>query len=106
MIEIVRELPVTPTGAEQVLVKKGEDYFVVSSVEAPVSGFETLVFPANAEGEITDWCQVAGGHGMVREEAIADLANWSGEDEDAAWRALDASDVLGYLGDVAVLGRP
>lgn len=73
MVEIVRELPVSRSGASQVLVKRGDAYFVVSSVVVPYSGFETLVFPATAEGEITDWLEVAGGKKMSREEALADL---------------------------------
>jgi hypothetical protein len=87
-VEIVRELPVTGTGAQQVLVRKGTRYFVVSSVLAPVSGFETLVFPATEKGEVTDWGEVAGGVGMSRAGAIADLAaggraQWGdGEEED------------------------
>ena len=73
-IKIVKELPISPSGARQVLVKKAESYFVVSSVVARFSGFETLVFPANEEGEVTDWGEVAGGQGMSRDEAINDLA--------------------------------
>lgn len=73
-VEVVRELPRRgTTGAVQCLVKRGDDFFVVSSVQA-YSGFETLVFPANAAGDITDWLEVAGGRGMSRGEAIADLA--------------------------------
>lgn len=73
-VEIVKELPATRTGAAQVLVKKGDDYFVVSSVDALLSGFETLVFPADSDGKVTSYGAVAGGPGMSREEAIADLA--------------------------------
>ena len=73
MIEVIRELPVSETGAESVLVKKEENYFRVSSVAAMGTGFETLVFPCDAEGDVTDWGEVAGGRGMSREAAIADL---------------------------------
>lgn len=61
------------TADSQVLVKKGNDYFVISSVDAVFAGPETLVFPANKDGKITDWSEVVGGHGMSREEAIQAL---------------------------------
>lgn len=73
MVEIVRELSSPSSGARQCLVRKGEQYYVVSSVHAMFSGFETLVFPANEHGEVTDWLEVAGGRGMSREEAIDSL---------------------------------
>ena len=72
-VKIIRELPVSETGASQCLVQKGTDYFVVSSIHAPFSGFETLVFPADSKGNITDWGEVAGGRGADRADAIADL---------------------------------
>jgi hypothetical protein len=73
-IEVIRELPVVKeTGAQQVLVKRNKEYFVVSSVYAMYTGFETLVFPADESGEVTNWVEVAGGHGVSRDEAIAEL---------------------------------
>jgi hypothetical protein len=59
------------------LVKRGNQYFVVSSVIAPFSGFETLVFLADENGEVTSWDEVAGGRGVSREEAITELASLS-----------------------------
>lgn len=73
MVEIIRELSEMRAGASQVLVKKGEQYFVVSSVVAMFSGFETLVFPANEAGEVTSWSAVAGGRGASRKDAIEEL---------------------------------
>lgn len=55
------------------LVELDGDYFVVSSTNAMVTGYETLVFPADKDGKVTNWGEVAGGRGMSREEAIADL---------------------------------
>jgi len=69
--EIVRELEGWKGRA--CLVRKGDDYFAVSSVDALFTGPETLVFPATAEGDVTKWLQVAGGSGMTRQEAIAEL---------------------------------
>lgn len=70
-VETIRELD--GYRGKVVLVKKGEDYFAISSVHVPFSGFETLVFKANEGGEVIDWLEVAGGRGMSREEAIKDL---------------------------------
>jgi hypothetical protein len=74
-VQFVRELPRSASLAAQVLVRDrvtGQHY-VVSSVVALFSGFETLVFRADAKGEVTDWLEVAGGRGVSREDAIADL---------------------------------
>lgn len=72
-VSIVRELPMTCTGANQVLVAKGARFFVVSSVNAMFTGPETLVFPADENGEVTSRGRVAGGRGYSREEAIDEL---------------------------------
>lgn len=49
-------------------------HFVVSATVAPFSGPETLVFLADANGEVTNWIEVAGGRGSLdHEDAIADL---------------------------------
>lgn len=55
---------------EQWLVKRGDDYFVVSGVDAPFSGWEVLAFPADKDGNVTDWCEVAGSRGNVTHEDI------------------------------------
>lgn len=73
-VEFVREKDTSATGAKQALYKTNDNrYFVVSSVVAPFTGFETLVFPADAAGEVTSYLDFAGGRGMSREEAVADL---------------------------------
>lgn len=70
-VEFVRELDGFTGRA--CLVRRGDDFFVVSSTVAMFSGFETLVFPANDAGEVTHWSEVAGGRGVSREEAIPEL---------------------------------
>jgi hypothetical protein len=50
-----------------------EEYFVVSSVMAPYTGFETLAFRASEDGEVINWLHVAGGRGMTREDVIREL---------------------------------
>ena len=73
-VEFVKDLPNNSTGASQCLVKKGEDFFVVSLFVTTDTGwFETLVFPADSKGVVTDWGEVAGGQLVSREEAIAQL---------------------------------
>ena len=72
MVEIIQELPRYRTDVTQFLVKHKGEFFVVSS-SSFFNQFETLVFRADAKGEITDWCEVAGGRTMSRDEAIADL---------------------------------
>ncbi len=71
-VEFVREL--TGFTGSACLVRRGEEYFAVSSTVAAYTGFETLVFPADKNGEVTSWGDVAGGRGVSREEAIAELA--------------------------------
>ena len=56
------------------LVMREGQYFVVSTANVPFSGPETLVFRANYDGRVTNWSEVAGGRGMSRDEAIADLS--------------------------------
>lgn len=69
----VREL--TGFRGEACLVLCGTDYYAVSSVNLAFdTGMsETLVFPANSDGQVTSWGDVAGGSNMSREQAIADL---------------------------------
>lgn len=76
-VKKIKELPVHSNGlgydVVSCLVKKGRKYFVVSSTNTPFDGYETLVFPADKEGHILDFGEVAGGRGCSREEAISDL---------------------------------
>lgn len=72
IVEIIKDLPDWGRG-DACLVRKGDEYFVVSSVMAPYTGFETLVFHSNRNGRVDDWGEVAGSRGMSREEAIAEL---------------------------------
>jgi hypothetical protein len=67
----IREL--TGWRGDACLVRRGSDYFVVSSVDA-YSGPETLAFRTDSQGEVTDWHEAAGWRGASREEVIAELA--------------------------------
>lgn len=87
------------------------DHYIVSTATPPWTGqSETLVFPADAEGGITDFVQVAGGKGMSREDALADLSArldegklQAKEDVLADWRESgDMDTFLSYLGGAQV----
>lgn len=81
-VEIVRELD--GWRGEACLVRsENERYFVVSSVVAVFSGFETLVFPSDENGKVDDYLEVAGGRGVSREEAILDLQDYLDEPDEA-----------------------
>ena len=56
------------------LVKRGDEYFIVSGTTAMFTGWEVLVFPADEKGAVTNWGEVAGGRGISHEDAIAELA--------------------------------
>lgn len=73
MLSVVKELSDFQGAA--CLVTDGSNHWVVSSLTAAFDTGEpeTLVFPANSDGRVTSWCEVAGGRHMSREEAIADL---------------------------------
>jgi len=72
MSEIVKDVSAKFTGTA-VLFQHDGKFYVASHANVPFSGPETLVFPADADGEITSWGEVAGGRGMSIAEAIADL---------------------------------
>lgn len=58
------------------LIEVAGKHYVVSATVAPFSGPETLVFQADANGQVTNWVEVAGGRGSLNHEvAIADLLN-------------------------------
>ena len=73
-VEFVRELDGVDWKGSACLVKRGDDYFVVSSVIALYSDFETLAFRADKKGQIVNWVEVAGGRGASREDVIAELS--------------------------------
>jgi len=82
-VEFVRELNDYGAlkGGSACLVKRGADYFVVSSLVAAFDhgGPETLAFASDETGEVKSFLDVAGGRGMSRKETISQLE----EDDDA-----------------------
>ena len=48
-------------------------YFAVSGVDAYFDGWEVLVLPADKDGKVVSWRQVAGGRGYSFAEAVADM---------------------------------
>jgi hypothetical protein len=78
-VEFVREITDdygALRGGSACLVKRGDEFFIVSSIPSPFDTLqpETLAFPADADGEVTSWIEVAGGRLMSREETIEELA--------------------------------
>ena len=54
----------------QALLSRNGEFFVASESVPGTVATETLVFPANAEGEITDWMEVDGKRGMTLESFL------------------------------------
>ena len=50
------------------LITCNDKYFVIS--ESDRLGYETLVFPADNEGKIESWLDVAGGQDMTPDQVI------------------------------------
>jgi hypothetical protein len=73
-VEVIR--PIRGNMGDQVLVKRGEEYFIVSSIPG-----ETLTFRANAQGKPTSMREVmcASGRGLTRAGAIELLEKASDE---------------------------
>lgn len=74
-VEFIKELPRWGKG-DACLVKKGDEYFVLSSVFAAFTGFETLAFRSTNEGEVArpyGMIEVAGGPGASRESVILQI---------------------------------
>ena len=56
------------------LYRLDDGSFVIASSVTSYSGAETLVFPADSDGNVTDWCEIGGGRGYLNhEEALATL---------------------------------
>jgi len=72
-MKIMRELD-GYTG-QACLVEHEGKYYVVSSTVVPCSGPETLVFPANEDGKVLSWVEVAGGKRVSRSEAIKEIGS-------------------------------
>lgn len=79
-VEFVREVEAFRPGVMGCLVKRGNEFFFVSSLIG-----STLAFSADKDGEVTSWRSVAGGYGKTREETIAEL-----EGAQKVWRKAQA----------------
>jgi hypothetical protein len=88
-IEVLnRNLPGFTGNAWLVKDSKSDQHFVVSGTNAMLSGWEVLVFPADSDGEVTSWGEVAGGRGISHDEAISDL-------EDRLAKGSNSTDMMG-----------
>lgn len=59
--------------------KTYHEYVVVSATVAMFSGPETLAFPANANGEVTDWGELAGFRNCLDHEAVLESMGYEVE---------------------------
>ena len=81
-VKPVRELDPDGYRDKACLVRRNiDEYFVVSSVNTPSFGPETLAFRASKTGQIVSWTEVAGGKNRTREETIKELE----EGEPSTW---------------------
>ena len=83
-VEIIREL--SGFAGNACLIRQNGHYFIVSSAHA-YSGFETLIFHANADGTVAEWCECGGGREIDRAQAIAEFErtgpySWPDTDDD------------------------
>ena len=37
------------------VINRGGQYYFVSTNDVPYTGFETMIFPCNEDGEVTNW---------------------------------------------------
>lgn len=109
-VTIVAELEGFRGEACLVQDEETQRFFVVSSVDtstmfagmsamfgsgdifSSIGGPETLVFPADKDGNVTDWGEVTGGRGVSREAAIRDLDAWLRDGAKDPWSWADESD--------------
>ena len=61
---------INKTSHHALVLFKGK-YYVVSD-----NCSETLVFPSDSDGNITDWCEVGGGRGLSLDEVLEDWYVW------------------------------
>jgi peptide subunit release factor 1 (eRF1) len=87
-LELVRAFEAIGPGQIRELYRRGDRYFVVSTVEltaaiAPAFGLEyadqgeeTMAFHADADGNVTDWAEVAVARGAgSRQRVLEELSN-------------------------------
>jgi hypothetical protein len=80
-VEIIRK-DLTNFNGEAWLIRKGNEYYVVSGADVPFSGWEVLIFPSDENGVVTNWGEVAGGRGISHEEAIKQFDSDSDSDSE------------------------
>tara|TARA_B100000886_G_C20258406_1_gene421816 strand:+ start:163 stop:393 length:231 start_codon:yes stop_codon:yes gene_type:complete len=74
-MEIIKaELNNEGTPVNKAVVKHNGKFYLVS--ESNKFGLETLIFPSDSEGKVTDWIEVGGSRGVALHEV---LANFEGE---------------------------
>lgn len=56
--------------SRKVLVKHGEEFYIISESFPGIGPVETLVFRANDEGEVTSFCEITGEVGVSLENYL------------------------------------
>ena len=73
-MEIIKtELNNEGTPVNKALVFYNGKYYVVS--ESSRFGLETLIFPSDSEGKVTNYVEVGGGRGVKLHEVLANFEN-------------------------------
>lgn len=92
-VHLIRVIPCERAGCTQRLVRRGAEFFVISSIpdEYCPGETETLVFPADEYAHITCWHEVLGASGR----------NWSYEQACGALAMLPADEIDGCPAEAA-----
>ena len=73
-MEILKaELNNEGTPVNKAVVKHNGKFYLVS--ESSKYGLETLIFPSDSEGKVTDWIEVGGSRGVFLHEVLANFEN-------------------------------
>ena len=73
-MEILKaELNKEGTPVNKAVVKHNGKFYLVS--ESSKYGLETLIFPSDSEGKITEYIEVGGGRGVALHEVLANFEN-------------------------------
>ena len=71
-MEIIQtELNNEGTPVNKAVVKHKGKFYLVS--ESSKHGLETLIFPSDSEGKVTNWLEVGGGRGVKLHEVLANF---------------------------------
>ena len=76
LVNVDRESRGYSSGRVLMRDRQTDKFYLMSWADVPFSGQEILVFPADAQGEVTSWLNVAGGRGITWMEAVQSLFDY------------------------------